>query len=76
MIESPQGGVNMTVRLTLSLSSEILNILDNLAKELETTRSGAVTELIYRYNLAKGYAEWAETNKKEAEFILPSYKNK
>jgi metal-responsive CopG/Arc/MetJ family transcriptional regulator len=61
------------MEITLDLSSELLSILDDLAKELGTDRSGAVAELLRRYELATGYLELAETNKKEAELLLPTW---
>jgi phosphoenolpyruvate carboxylase len=62
------------MEITLDLSSELLSILDDLAKELGTDHSGAVAELLRRYELATGYLELAETNKKEAELLLPEVK--
>ena len=61
------------MEIAINLPLELLSVLDNLAKELDTTRSGAVAELLRRHQLATGYLEWAETNLKEAELLLPTW---
>jgi CopG family transcriptional regulator/antitoxin EndoAI len=79
MIKSSQEAIAMADRITISLPSGMLSILDSLTKELNTTRSGAIAELIRReqnnrieQELAKGYIELAKFNKEEAELAFPS----
>jgi CopG family transcriptional regulator/antitoxin EndoAI len=69
----------MADRITINLPSDMVSFLDGLTKELNTTRSGAIAELIRKeqnnkieQELAKGYIELAKFNKEEAELAFPS----
>lgn len=69
----------MTSKITVSLPFPLLAVLDRLAKQWATTRSGAVAELLRRAEqeemakeLAEGYSAWAEINRKDAEAFLPA----
>ena len=67
------------MKITVSLPSPLLAVLDRLAGLWATTRSGAVAELLRRAEreelekeMAEGYAAWAEVNRKDAEAFLPA----
>lgn len=61
-------------KLTVSLPLSLLAVLDTLARQWGTTRSGAVAELSRQtgqqeleQELAEGYVAWAEKNKRDSE---------
>lgn len=67
----------MSEKITISMLPSILLALDDLVKEWNTTRSGAVAELINRAcqtkleeQLARGYMEWSDINQKDIEDVL------
>ncbi|RKO68111.1 CopG family ribbon-helix-helix protein [Desulfofundulus salinus] len=64
-------------KITVSLPSPLLAVLDGLARKWSTTRSDAVAELIRRVEqeeleeqLKEGYLALAEANRKDAGFFL------
>jgi len=64
-------------KVTISLPENLLKTLDGFAANWETSRSGAVAELIFRAEkinleaeMALGYKELAELNKIEAQSNL------
>ncbi|MDD2510722.1 MAG: hypothetical protein PHP26_08835 [Syntrophomonas sp.] len=72
MISSSQEAMAMS-KVTISLSEKLLQTLDNFAANWNTSRSGAVAELISRTEktsleaeMALGYQELADLNKNEA----------
>ena len=69
----------MTDKITVSLPTPLVLVLDGLARQWKTTRSGAVARLItqaekhkFESELAEGYAEYAAINRRDAEFFLPA----
>lgn len=69
----------MTNKITISLSSSLLEMLDQLARKWGTTRSNAVAELLrevkrkeLKSKLEEGYTTWADVNHQDAETFLPS----
>lgn len=57
-------------KLTVSLPLSLLAVPDILARQWNTTRSGAVAELLRQtgqQELAEGYVAWAEKNKRDSE---------
>ncbi|MCL6448579.1 MAG: ribbon-helix-helix domain-containing protein [Armatimonadetes bacterium] len=69
--------VSSMSKITVSLPSPLLAVLDRLAHLWATTRSGAVAELLRRAEreelekeMAEGYAAWAEVNRNDAEAFL------
>jgi CopG family transcriptional regulator/antitoxin EndoAI len=77
MITLNQEVFSMSNKITVSLSSPLIAILDQLACQWATTRSGAVAELLRRIKreemekeMAEGYTAWAEVNRKDAEMFL------
>jgi len=69
--------LSMSSKITISLSSTLITVLDQLACQWATTRSGAVAELLRRIKqeemekeLAEGYTVLLEVNLKEAEAFL------
>ncbi|HAG11418.1 MAG TPA: CopG family transcriptional regulator [Desulfotomaculum sp.] len=77
MIALNQEVSSMSNKITISLSSMLINVLDQLACQWATTRSGAVAELLRRIKqeeiekeLAEGYAVLSEVNRKEAEVTI------
>ena len=66
-------------KITVSLPSSLLTVLDRLAHQWATTRSGTIAELLRRAEqeelereLAEGYTAWAKVNKQEAEVFIPA----
>jgi metal-responsive CopG/Arc/MetJ family transcriptional regulator len=77
MIQLCQEAVIMADKITISLPSGMLTVLDELSQVWETTRSGVVAELIrmgkqqeIAKQLAIGYAEWALENQKESNLVF------
>ena len=77
MIHLSQEVFIMTKKITISLQSNILEALDNLVKEWNETRSGAVAKLINMANKAKieeeltrGYIEWSDINSEDSKNTL------
>lgn len=77
MITLNQEVFSMSNKITVSLSSPLIAVLDQLACQWTTTRSGAVAELIRRIKreemekeMAEGYTAWAEVNLKDAKVSL------
>lgn len=69
----------MAAKITVSLPPSLLLRLDRLAKKWETTRSGAVAELLRRSEqeeiekeMEEGYAALSEKSREEAETFLPA----
>lgn len=67
----------MSEKITISLQSNILAALDNLVKEWNETRSGAIAKLIVMVNktkleenLAQGYLEWSDINREDNKNTL------
>ena len=65
-------------KVTISLSQNVLDYADRLAKERATTRSGVIAELLEREEKARiqalmeeGYREMAEENRRLAEEAFP-----
>jgi len=76
MVPLPQEAIVMS-KVTISISEKLLQVLDDYALDWNTTRSGAVAEMIRRIEkekleaeLALGYAELAELNKEEANLAF------
>lgn len=76
MILSSQEAMHMA-KVTISLSDELLQTLDDFAASWNTSRSGAVAELISRIEkanleseMALGYKELADLNKSEAQLYF------
>jgi len=66
------------VKITISLSKELLDFADQLAREWSTTRSGAIAGLLEREEqmrlhalMEEGYREMAEENRRLAEDAFP-----
>ena len=64
-------------KITISLSSGLLDYADRIAKERRITRSGLIAELLenekqarIREQMALGYREMAEENRRESEEAL------
>ncbi len=73
MVLSSQEAIMMS-KVTISLPENILKTLDSFAAAWNTSRSGAVSELISRIEksnleneMALGYMELADLNKNEAQ---------
>jgi CopG family transcriptional regulator/antitoxin EndoAI len=69
----------MNSKVTVSLHPSLLAFLDRLARKWETTRSGALAELLRQAEqeeidkkMQEGYIAHAETNKAEAETLIPA----
>ena len=69
----------MNAKIAVSLPEQLLPVLDRLAQEWNTTRSGAIAELLRRAEreeldnrLREGYLALAESHKKDAESFLPA----
>jgi len=67
----------MSSKITISLSPLLINVLDQLACQWATTRSGAVAELLRRIKqeetvkeMAEGYTVLSKVNRKEVEVSL------
>jgi len=70
-------GQGNVAKITISLSKEILDFADQLAKERSTSRSGVIAELLENEEeariqalMAEGYREMGEENLREAEEAL------
>ncbi len=79
VITSNREVLPVSTKITVSLPEPLLAVLDRLARQLSTTRSGAVAELLRRAERAEleremeeGYAIWAEFNSADAELFLPA----
>lgn len=79
VITSSREVLPVSAKITVSLPEPLLAVLDRLARQLSTTRSGAVAELLRRAEraelereLEEGYAVWAESNKADVELFLPA----
>lgn len=77
MINLNQEVFIMSEKITISLQPNILAALDNLVKEWNETRSGAVAKLIDMANkakleeeLAQGYVEWSDINREDTKNAL------
>ena len=64
-------------KITISLLPTLLDVVDRLAKERSTTRSGIIAELLKKEDesaiedlMARGYREWGAENLREAEAAL------
>lgn len=69
----------MSAKIAISLPERLLPVLDRLAQEWATTRSGAVAELLrqaerkeLKSRLKEGYLEMAELHRADAELFLPA----
>jgi metal-responsive CopG/Arc/MetJ family transcriptional regulator len=65
-------------KVTISLSQELLDLADRLARERSTSRSGVIAELLEKEEQARiqalmeeGYREMAEENRRMAEGAFP-----
>ncbi len=65
-------------KVTISLSKNLLDLADRLARERSTTRSGVIAELMEKEEKARiqalmeeGYREMAEENRRLAEEAFP-----
>jgi metal-responsive CopG/Arc/MetJ family transcriptional regulator len=65
-------------KVTISLSEELLNLADRLAREHSTSRSGIIAALLEKEEQARiqalmeeGYREMAEENRRIAEEAFP-----
>lgn len=65
-------------KVTISLSKDLLDLADRLARERSTTRSGVIAELMEKEKRARiqalmeeGYREMAEENRRLAEEAFP-----
>ena len=65
-------------KVTISLSRELLEFADNLAREEQTSRSNIIARLLKREEeariqtlMAEGYQEMAEENQRLAEEVFP-----
>lgn len=75
MLPFMQGGSIMGVeKLSISLSREMVQILDELAEKMKLTRSGVVQKLLEKHRqeeleklMIEGYLAMAEENLREAE---------
>lgn len=66
-------------KIAVSLPERLLPVLDRLAQEWNTTRSGAIAELLRRAEreelenrLREGYLALAESHKADAELFFPA----
>lgn len=66
-------------RLTISIPDDLIDELRSLAKERQTSLSGAVAMLVREYRhrrmerlMAEGYLALAEVNRSEVEASLPA----
>jgi CopG family transcriptional regulator/antitoxin EndoAI len=69
----------MNAKIAVSLPEQLLPVLDRLAQEWNTTRSGAIAELLRRAEreelenrLREGYLALAESHKTDAELFFPA----
>ncbi|MGB9867942.1 MAG: ribbon-helix-helix protein, CopG family [Bacillota bacterium] len=76
---SLEGVATVSAKITVSLPEPLVTVLDRLAERLDTSRSGAVAELLRRAEreelereLEEGYIAWAEANRSDAELFLPA----
>jgi metal-responsive CopG/Arc/MetJ family transcriptional regulator len=65
-------------KVTISLSKDLLDLADRLARERSTTRSGMIAELLEKEEKAciqalmeEGYREMADENRRLAEEAFP-----
>jgi metal-responsive CopG/Arc/MetJ family transcriptional regulator len=65
-------------KVTISLSKDLLDLADRLARERSTTRSGVIADLLEKEEEARiqalmeeGYREMAEENQRLAEEAFP-----
>ncbi len=65
--------------VTLSIPEDLLETLDKFARDWNTSRSGAIAQMILRTEkanleaeMALGYKEMAELNKNEAQYYFQS----
>lgn len=79
VITSSREVAPVSAKITVSLPEPLLAVLDRLARQMATTRSGAIAELLRRAEraelereLEEGYAAWAEANRKDAAAFLPA----
>lgn len=77
MIQLCREVVLVSAKITVSLPEPLLSVLDRLAHQWNTTRSGAVAELLRRVEreelereLEEGYAALAEANRSDAEVFF------
>lgn len=76
MIESCREVALVSTKITVSLPEPLLSVLDRLARQWNTTRSGTVAELLRRVEreelereLEEGYTVLAGANRSDAEFF-------
>ena len=70
-------GKQKVAKITISLPKELLDLVDRLAKEQSTSRSGLIAELLRNEEkgrisllMAQGYRELSHENRDEAEEAL------
>lgn len=73
------GLVGKAKKVTITLTQDLLAILDGIGRREKTTRSGAVARLLRRASqaevesqMAEGYRVMAEENLRQAELSLPA----
>lgn len=71
-------GEHKAAKITISLSKDLLDYADQLAREWATTRSGVIAQLLGQEEHAslhalmeEGYREMAEENRRLAEEAFP-----
>lgn len=79
MIHSYQEVMSVSAKITVSLPDPLLTVLDRLARKWNTTRSGAVAELLrlaerreLEEQMKEGYLALAESHQADAELFFPA----
>jgi CopG family transcriptional regulator/antitoxin EndoAI len=79
MIRSYQEVVSVSTKITVSLPDPLLTVLDQLARKWNTTRSGAVAELLrlaerreLEEQMKEGYLALAESHQADIELFFPA----
>jgi len=79
MIHSCREVISVSAKITVSLSDPLLTVLDRLAQKWNTTRSGAVAELLrlaerreLEEQMKEGYLALAESHRADAQLFFPA----